>query len=424
MKTCDIALLGCGTVGRSLVELVDRNRARIRARSGVDLVVSTILVRDLDKHRAGIDRRLLTDRPEKALGNGADVVVELVGGLEPARSFIAAAIAAGKHVVTANKALLAQFGIPLWRASAARDVRIGFEASVCGGIPIVRALASGLVGERIESIVGILNGTCNYVLTRMSEDGLSAAAAVREAQARGFAEADPSLDVDGVDAAQKLGILAELAFGLQLAPGQVATEGIRAIEAEDIRAAASLGYVIKHLAIARDLGEAGLDLRVHPALLPRSHILAGVLDESNAVLVKGEAVGEIVLHGKGAGGAPTASAVLSDIIEVVTGARGPMRLPQPIADRVAVDIESEYYLRFPVVDVPGVIGAITTALGDRGISIAHASATLVPDRSEHGNVTILLHRCKASALRQSVDAIAHLPVLAGKPVVVRIVSDA
>jgi homoserine dehydrogenase len=419
VKTRTVALLGCGTVGRGVVELIERNRALIAERSGVELEISKILVRDLAKERGGVDRSLLTNRPEEAVANGADVVVEVIGGLEPARTLVLEAIAAGKHVVTANKALLAECGPELFRRAAERNVRIGFEASVAGGIPIVRALSSGLAGNRIERISGILNGTCNYILTRMAEDKLDFQAALAEAQARGFAEADPTLDVEGTDTAHKLQILASLAFGRSIPPGSIRPEGIRSLEPDDFEAAASLGFVIKQVAVARDLG-ASLDLRVHPALLSQDHPLAHVRLENNAVQLKGDAVGDMVFHGRGAGAAPTASAVLSDIIELA--GESPGRDPRT-ASTVPVgvaDPEAERYFRFPVVDAPGVIGLIATALGNRGISISHASATLVRGRRDRGSVKILAHTCRASVARKAVEELARLPVLTGKPVAIPI----
>jgi homoserine dehydrogenase len=419
VKTRTVALLGCGTVGRGLVELIGRNRALIAERSGVDLEISRILVRDLAKERGGVDRSLLTDRPEEAVANGADVVVEVIGGIEPARTFVLEAIEAGKNVVTANKALLAECGPELFRRAAARNVRIGFEASVGGGIPIIRALSSGLAGNRIERICGILNGTCNFILTRMAEERLSFGDAMADAQARGFAEADPSLDIDGGDAAHKLHILAGLAFGRSLERGAVRVEGIRGIDQEDLEAAESFGFILRHIAVARDLG-GSLDLRVHPALLPGDHPLAHVRNENNAVLLKGDAVGEMVFHGRGAGAAPTASAVLSDIIDLARNGAGPpprlpIRGPAPAADPV-----SERYFRFPVVDAPGVIGLIATALGNHGISISHASATLVPGKRAQGSVKILAHACASSAASKAVGEIGRLPVLTGKPVAIPI----
>jgi homoserine dehydrogenase len=248
-----IGLLGCGTVGRGLVELVAWNSSLIRRRAGVELSITKILVRDLDKERPGVDRHLLTTQPEKVLNNGCDLVVEVVGGIEPARSFIQRSLAAGKHVVTANKALLALDGFGLMKAAEMQKVCIGFEASVCGGIPIIRALRNGLVGNRIQGLSGILNGTCNYILTRMAEEQLDFETALREAQAKGFAEADPTLDIEGNDAAQKLKILAELAFNGQISADAVRAEGIRDITVGDVQAARELGYVIKHVATAEIL---------------------------------------------------------------------------------------------------------------------------------------------------------------------------
>ncbi len=319
-KTVKIGLLGCGTVGRGLVELIGKNRSLIRERSGVDLKISKVLVRDLKKDRPGVDKGLLTLNPDDVLKNGCDLIVELIGGIDPARQFISEAIESKKSVVTANKALLALTGADLFRAAATKGVRLGFEASVCGGIPIIRALQSGLVGNHIGELTGILNGTCNYILTQMTEQAWSFELALKEAQARGFAEADPTLDIDGHDAAQKVEILAELAFGVKVAAGAVSVEGIRLLSEEDIRSAKELGFVIKHIAVARDLG-ATLDVRVHPALLPTYHPLATVRHENNAVLVKGDAVGEMLFYGKGAGAAPTASAVLSDIIDIAVNDR-------------------------------------------------------------------------------------------------------
>jgi len=422
VKTRTIALLGCGTVGRGLVELIERNRSLIAERSGVDLRISKILVRDLAKERGGVDRSLLTVCPEEAVANGADVVVEVIGGLDPARRLVEDALDAGKHVVTANKALLADCGPELFRRAAERRVRIGFEASVGGGIPVVRALSSGLAGNRIERICGILNGTCNYILTRMAEEGLSFESALSEAQAKGFAEADPALDIDGTDAGHKLQILAGLAFGRSLGRGSVRVEGIRALDREDFEAAAYLGFVIRHLAVGRDLGGA-LDLRVHPALLPKDHPLAHIRHENNAILLKGDAVGEMVFHGRGAGGAPTASAVLSDIIDLARHGTGPaLRIPDSEPAEPA-DPESERYFRFPVIDAPGVIGLIATALGNHRISISHASATLVSGKADQGSVRILAHACRASVARKAVDEIARLPVLTGRPVALSIESN-
>ncbi len=426
MKKIRIGLLGCGTVGRGLLELLRRNRSIVADRTGIEIEVRRVLVRDPKKERP-VDRSLLTTDPAAVLeAQDVDAVAELIGGIHPAQEYLRRAIEAGKNVVTANKALLARHGPDLFRRAAEKRVRVGFEASVCGGIPILRAISAGLVGNRISALAGIVNGTCNFILTRMAEEKISFAAALAEAQKRGFAEADPALDLDGVDAAQKLQILAEIAFGARLDHGKFLVEGIRHVEPEDIATAARLGYVIKHVAVGKDLGDS-LDLRVHPALLPDVHPLAHVRNEFNSVLLRGDAVDEMVFTGKGAGPLPTASAVLSDIIEISRNGRGhddPVwHLPAAVERPLARDLESEYYLRFPIRDVPGVIGLIATALGNHGVSIAHASATLIPEKPGHGHVKILAHLCRESALQKAVGEISRLPVLAGRPVVLRIFGE-
>jgi homoserine dehydrogenase len=317
MRRITIGLLGCGTVGRGFVELLEHERERIRATAGVDLKIGRILVRDLSRVRPGVDVRLLTDRAIDVLDGDCDVVVELVGGTSCAGAYVRRALARGRDVVTANKALLASDGADLFALARKSGVRIGFEASVCGGIPIVGALQRGLAGDSIESIGGILNGTSNYILTRMEEEGRSFEEALRLAQNRGFAEADPSLDVDGHDAAQKLRILAELAFG-RLGNVRLRVAGIRDVTRGEIDGAASRGAVIRHVAAARRIA-GGVELRVDRRELPISHPLASVKDENNSVVVRGRAVGEMTFSGRGAGSLPTAAAVMSDVIGLSIG---------------------------------------------------------------------------------------------------------
>jgi homoserine dehydrogenase len=312
VKQVRIGLLGCGTVGGGFVELLGRERLRIRARYGVDLDLRRILVRHLGKERRGVDRALLTDRAVDVLDDGCDVIVELVGGVHSAGSYVRRAIANGRDVVTANKALLAGAGGELFASAAAKGVRIGFEASVCGGVPIIGALRRGLAGDSIESVRGILNGTSNYILSRM-EDGLGFADALALAQANGFAESDPSLDVDGEDAAQKLAILAELAFDAPVR--RTTVRGIRDITLTEIAAARANGRVVRSIAEARRVA-GGVELSVMPRCIASSEPLASIRDEQNAVLVRGRAVGEIFLSGRGAGSLPTAAAVLADVIEL------------------------------------------------------------------------------------------------------------
>ena len=393
-----IGLLGCGTVGRGLVELVGKNEALIRQRSGVELRITKILVRDLDKERLGVDHSLLTTQPDKVLNNGCDLVVELVGGIEPARSFIERSLARGKHVVTANKALLALDGFSLMQTAEARKVRLGFEASVCGGIPIIRALRNGLVGNNIQRVSGILNGTCNYILTRMTEDRVEFEDALRQAQAKGFAEADPSLDIDGHDAAQKLKILTELAFSAQVNAKAVHVEGIREIAADDVQAARELGFVIKHVATA-ELSEDAVALSCAPVLLPMSHQLAGIRDENNAVLVRGDAVGEMLFSGKGAGSLPSASAVLSDVVDIACHKGGFSMTPGGRVSASSRVGDSSHYLRFAVSD-PAAIGPITTILERNRVGVARAVAVWARNDSAKHQVRLLTH----SVSRKAVDA--------------------
>jgi homoserine dehydrogenase len=410
-----IGLLGCGNVGRGLVELVGRNEALIRQRSGVELRITKILVRDLDKERHGVDRALLTTQPDKVLNNGCDLVVELVGGIEPARSFIERSLARGKHVVTANKALLALDGFSLMKTAQVKKVRLGFEASVCGGIPIIRALRDGLVGNNIQRLSGILNGTCNYILTRMTEDRVEFEDALREAQAKGFAEADPTLDIDGHDAAQKLKILTELAFSAQVDADAVQVQGIRDIAADDVQAARELGFVIKHVATA-ELSEDGVLLGCGPVLLPMSHQLAGIRNENNAVLVRGDAVGEMLFSGKGAGSLPSASAVLSDVVDIACHKGGFSVSPGVRVRATTRECNRRHYLRFTVSD-PSAIGRITTVLERNRVGVACAAAVWARSDSAKHQVRVLTHSVSGKALEASLRDIAGSGIEEGKSVV-------
>jgi homoserine dehydrogenase len=330
MKTTRIGLLGCGTVGRGFVELVDRERPRIRDRYGVDLEIRRILVRDLKKVRPGVDRRLLTASAIDVIDESCDVVVELIGGIHTAGAFVRRALGSGKDVVTANKALLAAHGSELFDIAAERALSIGFEASVCGGIPVVRALHRGLAGDSIEAIRGIVNGTCNFVLSRM-EEGLDFDSAVRAAQERGFAEADPTLDIDGHDAAQKLRILASLAFDVPITHESVI--GIRSVTRAEIERAHTGGCVIRLIAEAERL-PGGVTLRVRPQEFDAADIFGTVRDEFNVVAIRGRATGEVILSGKGAGALPTAAAVLSDVIEIAQLRSA--RVAESVRERIAV----------------------------------------------------------------------------------------
>jgi homoserine dehydrogenase len=316
VKRVSIGLLGCGTVGGGLVELLSRERLRIRDQFGVDLGIHRILVRDAEKPRRGIDRRLVTTSAVDVIDRQCDLVVELIGGTHSAGAFIRRALGLGRHVVTANKALLAA-APELFGMAATHGVRLGFEASVCGALPVVRVLQHGFAGDSIESVRGIVNGTCNYVLTRMEEDGLGLNDAVRLAQERGFAEADPAFDIDGVDSAQKLRILARLAFpSAQIV--KVETDGIGSVRPVDIETARGHDSVIRLVAEARRV-PGGVALSVGPRVIPRRDPLASVREENNGVVIRGRASGELLLTGKGAGSMPTAAAVLADVIGIAVG---------------------------------------------------------------------------------------------------------
>jgi homoserine dehydrogenase len=418
IRKLKIGLLGCGTVGRGLVELLGRNEALIRQRSGVELRITKILVRDLDKERQGVDRTLLTSDPDKVLNNGCDLVAELVGGIEPARGFIERSLSRGKHVVTANKALLALDGFSLMKAAEAQKVRLGFEASVCGGIPIIRTLRNGLVGNRIQRLCGILNGTCNYILTRMTEDGVEFENALREAQAKGFAEADPTLDIDGHDAAQKLTILTELAFSTHVDATAVRVEGIRDLAADDVQAARELGFVIKHVATAES-SEGTVSLGCAPVLLPLSHQLASIRDENNAVLVRGDAVGEMLFSGKGAGSLPSASAVLSDVVDIACHKGGFSVSPGGRVGVTTRDWDSRHYLRFTV-GSPSDIGPITSVLERNRVGVARAAAVWARSDSGKHQVRVLTNACLRNAVEASRRDITRSGLERGKSVVLRV----
>jgi homoserine dehydrogenase len=315
MKRVKVGLLGCGTVGGGVVRLLRQNGDVIRRRTGIDLSITSILVRDPMKERPDVDDDLVTTDPRHVVSNGCDIVVEAIGGIAEARAFIGEAIERGKHVATANKSLLALCGAGLFDAAAKRQVRIGYEASVCGALPIIRILRSGLAAQRVTSLRGVLNGTSNFILTLAGEERMSFDDALAIAQSKGFAEADPSLDVDGVDAAQKLKILAELAFGTEIDFDDIEVQGIRGIDSAAFERAAAHGQVIRHVATATR-GCGGIRLSVVPEFLPASDPLARARYEENCVVIDTDAAGEMSFYGKGAGSLPTASALLADVIEL------------------------------------------------------------------------------------------------------------
>ena len=379
MREIGIGLLGAGNVGVGVVRILRDNRDAIERRLGARLSVQRILVRDLARERIDeIDRELLTDKPDLVLADpSVRVVVELVGGIEPAKQWLLASIRQGKHVVTANKALLAEHGRELFDEAQRHGVSIFFEGSVAGGIPILRTLREGLASDRIVGLTGIVNGTSNYILDTMARRGASYDAALAQALRAGFAEADPTLDVSGRDAAQKLALLALVSFGVRVDPAAIPTEGITAIRPFDHEMAAELGYVIKSLAVAR-VREDGLHLAVYPALVPLPHLLANVQGSFNAVLVESAALGRSLYYGRGAGSLPTGMAVVSDIIEICRGllsfAEGgpPPQAFAEIEDAVPMPLSSERgenYLCVQVPNKPGILGRVASTLGRHAISI-------------------------------------------------------
>src|ERR1700730_14577796 len=373
--TVRIGLLGCGNVGGALVAIIQRDADTIAARTGVRLEIARVAVRSTAKERTvPISIDLLTHDAASVVSDpDIDVVVEVIGGIEPARTLILEALKSGKPVVSANKELIANVGQELFEAAAAAGVDLLFEAAVGGGIPLIRPLRESLAGERIRRVTGIVNGTTNFILTRMTEEGADYHAALAEAQQLGYAERDPTADVEGFDAGAKAAILASIAFGGRVVAGDVYREGISGITAADIAYASRLGYVVKLVAVAEQLPGGDVAVRVHPAMVPAAHPLASVRDSFNAVFIEGESVGELMLYGRGAGGMPSASAVLGDLIDAAHNLRagGVGRAPQPLPARLRSidDLSSAYYLDLEVVDRPGVLAAVAGVMGAHDVSI-------------------------------------------------------
>jgi homoserine dehydrogenase len=374
-----VGVLGCGNVGGALVQLLTDDADAIETRTGLRLELARVAVRDITRPRPvpiPADR-LTSDAASIVTARDVDVVVEVIGGVEPARTLILDALKAGKPVVTANKELLADAGPELFEAAAAAGVDLLFEAAVAGGIPLIRALRESLAGERINRVMGIVNGTTNFILTRMAEEGASYHDALAEAQRLGYAERDPTADVDGFDAGAKAAIIASVAFGVQVVASDVYREGISSITAADIAYAKRLGYVIKLLAILERAEPAkaatGIAVRVHPVMLPITHPLASVRESFNAVFVEGEAVGQLMFYGRGAGGMPSASAVLGDVLDAAHNLRIGGVGRSLVLDRASIrpmeDLSSEYYLNIEVADRPGVLAAVAGVFGEHGVSI-------------------------------------------------------
>ena len=425
-RPLSVGVAGLGTVGGGVLKMLRDNAGIVTARAGRPIVVTAVSARDRLKDRGfpvtGL--RWYEDPVALASDPAVDVVVELIGGSEgPARALAEAAIAAGKPLVTANKALLAVHGAELAAAAEERGVPLGFEAAVAGGIPVIKALREGLSGNRISAVAGILNGTCNYILTQMRERGREFADVLADAQKLGYAEADPSFDIDGIDAAHKLAILAALAFGRPVAFDQVHVEGIRRISAVDIAFATELGYRIKLLGIARQT-EAGIETRVHPCMVPETAPIARVDGVFNAIVADGDFVGRVMLEGRGAGAGPTASAVVADLIDIARNRTTPVwgAAGAALSTAPSVPMSSHigpYYLRLMVVDQPGVIADVTAILRDMGVSL---ESMLQRGRSPGEAVPVVLvtHETKESAMRAALDRIGALPTVTEAPTLIRI----
>ncbi|HZF74739.1 MAG TPA: homoserine dehydrogenase [Acetobacteraceae bacterium] len=422
-KPLAVAVAGLGTVGAGVLTLLRENAATVTARAGRPIAVTAVSARERGKDRGvpltGL--RWYEDPVALAADPAVDVVVETIGGTDgPAAALVRAAIAAGKPVVTANKSLLAVHGAELAAAAERRGVALGFEAAVAGGIPAIKALREGLAANDLSRVMGILNGTCNYILTMMRERGREFAEALAEAQRLGYAEADPSFDVDGVDAAHKLAILAALAFGRPVDFSAVYVEGIRDVSALDISLAQELGYRIKLLGIARAT-EAGIETRVHPCMVPVAHPIAQVDGVFNAVVAEGDFCGRIVLSGRGAGAGPTASAVVADLIDIARGRTTPV-WGAALSARPAVPMERRvgaYYLRLMVLDRPGVIADVTGILRDAAVSL---ESMLQRGRAPGEAVPVVLttHECEESRMRAALARIAALDTVVEKPTLIRI----
>lgn len=428
-RVIQVGLAGLGNVGAGVYKNLEKNRALITQRTGADIRVAKIAVRDLKRKRdVEVPEALLTTNWQYLVNDASiPVIVELIGGTTTAYDMVCAALKAKKIVVTGNKALLAERGQELFALAEQCGVPIYFEAAVAGGIPIIQVLQEGLVGNHIRSIHGIINGTCNYILTRMSQAGLSYADALQEAQEKGFAEADPYLDVSGWDAAHKAIILASLSYGFWIPPDKICVEGVDRVSITDFKFAERLGYTIKLLSVIRADENGLVEVRTQPTLVPLSHVLASVSGSFNAVLVNGDIVGETLFYGRGAGQDPTSSSVISDLCEAAAvlmhGARHSGFVPHGLygKSKPVDDTISHHYLRLTVDDVPGVLAQVATELGQRGIGI---SSVLQPEDLEsttgETSLVLMVHDAKVGDMKQALDALRSLKCVRGEPTWMRV----
>ncbi|ROR23188.1 homoserine dehydrogenase [Comamonas sp. BIGb0124] len=427
MKPVKVGLLGIGTVGSGVFEVLRRNQEEITRRAGRGIEISAVSRRDLEKARAivGDAARVVADPRDIIRDPEIEIVVELIGGYDLARELVLEAIAAGKHVVTANKALLAVHGTEIFAAAQARGVMVAFEAAVAGGIPIIKSLREGLTANRIQWLAGIINGTTNFILSEMRDKGLDFDTVLKQAQALGYAEADPTFDIEGIDAAHKATLMSAMAFGVPVQFDRAYVEGITQLAAQDIRYAEMLGYRIKLLGISKRTPE-GIELRVHPALIPAKRLIANVEGAMNAVVVQGDAVGTTLYYGKGAGSEPTASAVIADLVDIarLAGADASQRVPylafqqHALGDEVVLpmaQVVTSYYLRLRVADETGVLATVTRLLAEASISIdavIQREADQVSGEGENQtDLIILTHETREGTMNEVLARIQALPAV-------------
>jgi len=423
MKTLKVGMLGCGVVGSQIARLLVENKSDLTSRAGANLELVKVAVKNINTKREGISSNLLTDDAKSVVNDPEiDLIIEVIGGISPAKELILAAIKNGKSVVTANKALLAQAGAELYTAADNANVDLYYEAAVAGAIPILRPLRESLVGDQVHRIMGIVNGTTNYILTKMDESGTAFDDALKQAQQLGFAEADPTADVEAIDAASKAAILAGLAFHSRVSDSDVYREGITKITANDVKVAKAMDMVIKLLAIAELTPEGEISVRVHPALISRNHPLASVRESFNAVFVEAKSAGQLMFYGKGAGGEPTASAILGDLVAVarhkVSGGIGPKE--SDYADLKIAKIgqtKTRYLIRLNVADKPGVLESVAHVFAAHGVSIQTVRQTGAGDKAE---LIVMTHSSTESALSETVKDLSKLPAVTDVASVLRV----
>ena len=430
MRSVNIGICGLGTVGAGVYNVPNRNSKQINSRANCELIVAQIGARRDNPNCDTADATVTRDIFDVAKNPDIDIVVELIGGTDVALELVMLAIENGKHVVTANKALIAKHGMAIFAAAQSRGVMVAYEAAVAGGIPIIKALREGLAANRVNWLAGIINGTTNFILSEMDSKGREFADVLTEAQEKGYAEADPTFDVEGIDAAHKLVIMASLAFAMPLSLDGIFTDGITKLEPQDVVYARELGYAVKHLGITRRT-EQGVELRVHPTLVPERCLIAGVNDVSNAVMVNADAVGTTLYYGPGAGSEPTASSVIADIVDVARslnadpdswvpalGCTTDMLQQQQIM--AIEDIETSFYIRFAALDKPGVLSTITKVMADAGISIEAIIQREQPAGEDYVNVIILTNVTREKMLDAAVEGIEKLETVRGNVTFIRV----